>query len=86
MFAVWHLCRVLSRLYRRWSMVDNNLVFNTSRRCVRRSRASTYWRGSRSRIIPTDRTMPQILGRASVVLYMERRSPGDFTGKSLDLV
>lgn len=84
-FAVWHLCRILSRLHRRWGMVDNYLVLNTSRRRVRCPRSSTYWRGSRSRIIPADRTMPQVLGRASVVLYVERHPSGDFTGKSLDV-
>lgn len=63
--------------------MDNRPVRNANLRPVRGARASAHRRGGRRRIIPADRTMPQILGRTAVVLHLERRSPRHFIGKLL---
>lgn len=83
MFTVGYLCRILSRLHRWRIMVDNYFVSNANRRRVRRPWTSAYRRGGCRRVIPTDRTILQILGQSSSLLHVERDSPCHFDGKSI---
>jgi hypothetical protein len=81
LFTVGYLCRVLSRLHRRRGVVDNNLIFNPNRRRVCGPRTSAYRRGGRRRVVPTDWTIPQVLGRTFVIFHLERHPPHHFNRK-----
>lgn len=83
MFAAGYLCRVLSRLHGRRCMVDNHSISNTNWRRVRGPRATSHRRGGCRRIVPTDRAMSEVLGRAPVILHVERGSPCHSIGKSI---
>lgn len=52
--------------------MDNGAVPVPSRRRIRGSRQAAHRRRSRNRALSSHRQVSQILGRSSVVLYMER--------------
>lgn len=74
LFAAGYTRGILLGLHDRRFMVDNDLVFGASGCCVRGARSSPQRRSGRRRIISTDRSMPQALGRTPFVLHLERRT------------
>jgi len=85
-FTVRYICRVLSRLHRRWSMVDNCFVSNANCCCVCGPRTSAYRRSGCRRVISSDRAMPQVLGRSFSLLHLERHSSRYFDGKTIPII
>lgn len=66
--------------------MDNYFVSNANRCRVCGPRTSAHRRGGRRRVISSDRAMPQVLGRSSSLLHVERHSSRHFDGKTIPII